>query len=71
MEKVIGKKKETMFRFNCCARNDTGEKICDFQVSGEGNREEMVRLHNVLLDNGFCISSVVSADREIPIVERT
>lgn len=70
MERTIGYKEQTMFRFNCYTENSDGERICEFQVNGEGDKNEMARLHNTLLDSGFHISGVESADRKIPIIER-
>lgn len=70
MEKVIGYCEETMFRFNCYVENADGIKICQFQVNGQGEKEEMERIHNMLLGNSFHISKFESADRTIPIIDR-
>ena len=67
--KIIGYEKDTMFRFNCYVEGGTGKSATHFQVSGNGDKAEMVRLYNVLLDNGFHISSTEYKDREIPIIE--
>ena len=70
MEKIIAYKTRKMFRFDCYSETADGKRICDFQISGEGDRNEMVRLHSTLLDNGFHISGVESADYTVPIIER-
>lgn len=70
MERIIGYKTKKMFRFNCYSENADKNRICEFQISGDGNEKEMIRLHNTLLDNGFHISSVESADQTIPIIDR-
>lgn len=70
MERIIRYKTETMFRFNCYSENADEERICEFQISGDGDRNEMIRLHNTILDNGFHISRCESADRTIPIIDR-
>lgn len=70
MEKIIGYHDKTMFLFNCYAENENGDRICDFQISGEGDKIEMIRLYDMLLDSGFHISSCQHADRRIPIVDR-
>lgn len=70
MKKVIGYINKTMFRFNCYSETADKERICEFQISGEGDKNEMSRLHNTLLDNGFHVSSVESAERTIPIIDR-
>lgn len=70
MERIIGYKTYKMFRFNCYSENADGKRICDFQINGDGDKNEMIRLHNTLLDNGFHISSVESTDKTIPIIER-
>lgn len=69
MKKVIGYKTTRMFRINCCMKDADGQRKCDFQISGEGEANEMIRLCKTLLDNGFSISSSEHADRTIPIVE--
>lgn len=70
MKKIIGYEKRKMFRFNCYSETADEKRICEFQISGKGDKNEMIRLHNTLLDNGFHISSVESADQTIPIIER-
>lgn len=70
MESIIGYTTKTMFRFNCYSETAEEKQICEFQINGEGEKSEMIRLHNTLLDNGFHISSCESADRTIPIIDR-
>ena len=70
MEKIICQKTLKMFRFNCYSENVNGDRICEFQVSGKGDKNEMIRLHNTLLDNGFHISGVESVDKTVPIIDR-
>lgn len=70
MEKIIGYSTKTAFLFNCYVTNADGKRICDFQISGDGDKNEMIRLHNTLLDNGFHISSCKHEDYTIPIIDR-
>lgn len=70
MERIIGYETSKMFRFNCYSESADGKRICEFQVHGNGDKNEMIRLHNTLLNNGFHISGVESANKTIPIMER-
>lgn len=70
MEKIIGYSTKTAFRFNCCVTNADEKRICDFQITGDGDKNEMIRLHNTLLDNGFHISGCEHEDYTVPIIER-
>lgn len=69
MKKIIGYYAKTAFRFNCYVTNADGKRICDFQITGDGKKDEIIRLHNTLLDNGFHISSCETEDCKVPIVE--
>jgi hypothetical protein len=68
MKKVIGYKTFEAFQMNCHSENNE-TRICEFQITGEGDEGEMNRLKNVLLENGFHIVRSSSTKRQIPIVE--
>lgn len=69
MKNIVGYKTFVMFRMNCYSENTEKNRICDFQITGEGDEAEMIRLRNALLENGFTITREEAANRTIPIVE--
>ena len=69
MKNIVGYKTFVMFRMNCCSENTEKNRSCEFQITGEGDEAEMIRLRNVLLENGFAITREEATNRTIPIVE--
>lgn len=70
MERIIGYSTKKVFRINCYVKDADGKCICDFQINGDGTENEMTRLRNTLLDNGFSVSNIEHADQTVPIIER-
>ena len=70
MKNIVGYKTYTMFQINCYSENNEKNNICEFQITGEGDETEMIRLRNALLENSFHISREESSKRTIPIVEQ-
>lgn len=69
MEKIIGYVTITHFRFNCCVKKSDEMRKTEFQIHGEGDKNEMIRLYNTLLNNGFHVSKFEHGEQTIPIID--
>ena len=70
MDKIIGYSTKTMFCFNCYAENEDKKCICEFQITGDGDYNEMKRLRKTLLNNGFHLLSCHTENFTVPIFDR-
>ena len=69
MKKIIDHVTITHFRLNCCVKESDEMRKTEFQVVGEGDKNEMIHLHETLLNNGFHVLSLEQEDQTIPIIE--